>query len=59
MVTEKSRVDAEKLVILASKALQSLGVPEAGAQVNGKCTGVSGPKGCGDSWYCQFCSVLY
>ena len=33
MVTEKTRVDAEKLVVLASKALQSLGVPEAGAQV--------------------------
>lgn len=33
MATEKSRFDAEKLVILASKALQGLGVPEAGAQI--------------------------
>lgn len=33
MVTEKARVDAEKLVILASKALQGLVIPEAGAQV--------------------------
>jgi len=29
MVTEKAGVDTEKLIILESKALQSLGVPEA------------------------------
>jgi len=33
MVIEKTRVDAGKLNILTSKALQGMGVPEADAQI--------------------------